>query len=83
MKELHDALIAWCMHSNATDLSLYNIYICFSVRLTVFLLFICIYDSVSEYLSDPLHISVLPLSVIGEEKQHLCPAKEMLLQNIK
>lgn len=56
MKQLHDALIACCMHSNATDLSLYNIYVCFSVRLTVFLLFISIYASVSKQLSDPLHV---------------------------
>lgn len=69
MKQLHDALIAWCMHSSATDLSLYNIYVCFSLRLTVFLLFICIYDSVSKQLSDPLHISVLPLSV---KKNNTC-----------
>lgn len=27
-------------------------------------------------LSDILHISDMPLSMIGEEKQHLCPVKE-------
>lgn len=83
MKQLHDVLIAWCMHANTTHLSLYNIYICFSVRSTLFLLFICIYDSVSKQLSDPLHIRVWPLSVRGAEKHHVCPAKSrVFLRNI-
>lgn len=56
MKQLHDVLIAWCIHSNVTDLSLYNIYVCF-FNINCVIIHLHLWVSFTTALKPPPHLS--------------------------